>query len=114
MMVALLGTIVLTVTSAIEPGTGGRSAAPRRPVPPKRRRSSAARSLSCLACLAAAFVALVLIEERPLRTGNCGGAESIAVIPLRHGTLDLRQSTGNTEPEPIILELNCHGRPRTS
>ena len=63
MMVALLGAIVLTVTSAIAPGTGGPPAAP------KRRCVFGRAFFVILACLATAFVALVLIEERPLRTG---------------------------------------------
>src|SRR3954452_5122578 len=59
MMVALLGAIVLTVTNAIAPGTGG----------PEAALVFGRAFLVILACLAAAFVALVLIEERPLRTG---------------------------------------------
>jgi MFS family permease len=59
MMVALLGAIVLTVTSAIAPGTGG----------PEAALVFGRAFFVILACLATAFVALVLIEERPLRTG---------------------------------------------
>jgi predicted MFS family arabinose efflux permease len=64
MMVALLGVIVLAVTSAIAPGSGG---AP----PPGAAEAALAFSRAfyvVLGCLAASFVALVLIEERPLRT----------------------------------------------
>jgi EmrB/QacA subfamily drug resistance transporter len=63
MMVALLGAIVLTVTSAIAPGTGGPLGGPEAALVFGRA------FFVILACLAAAFVALVLIEERPLRTG---------------------------------------------
>jgi hypothetical protein len=64
MMVALLGVIVLAVTSAIAPGSGG---AP----PPGAAEAALAFSRAfyvVLGCLVTSFVALVLIEERPLRT----------------------------------------------
>ena len=54
-----LGAIVVKVTSAIAPGTGG----------PEAALVFGRAFFVILACLATAFVALVLIEERPLRTG---------------------------------------------
>jgi hypothetical protein len=69
MMVALLGTIVLSVATAIEPGAGGQFGG----VPPPGAAEAAVAFnrafFVVLACLAASFVALVLIEEQPLRTG---------------------------------------------
>jgi MFS family permease len=68
-MVALLGTIVLSVTSAIEPGASGQFGG----APPLGAAEAAIAFRRAffvvLACLAASFVALLLIEEQPLRTG---------------------------------------------
>jgi MFS family permease len=68
MMVALLGTIVLSTTSAITPGTGGAFGGP----PPGAAEAAQVFSRAffvVLACLSVSFVALVLIKEQPLRTG---------------------------------------------
>jgi MFS family permease len=69
MLVALLGVIVLAATSAIEPGGAGQFG---DALPPGAAAAAQAFSrvfFTVAACLAIAFVALVLMEEKPLRTG---------------------------------------------
>jgi EmrB/QacA subfamily drug resistance transporter len=66
MMVALLGAIILSVTTALGPGTGGRFGAG---VPPDAAEAAQAFRLMFFAvagCLMISFTALVLMEERPL------------------------------------------------
>jgi MFS family permease len=69
MMVALLGTIVLAATSAIEPGTAGQFGGAPPPGAAEAARAFSRAFFFAAACLAAAFAALVLLEELPLRTG---------------------------------------------
>jgi EmrB/QacA subfamily drug resistance transporter len=69
MLVALLGTIVLSATSAIEPGTAGRFGGAPPPGAVEAAQAFSRAFYVAAACLAAAFVALVLLEEQPLRTG---------------------------------------------
>ena len=140
MMVALLGTIVLSTTSAITPGTGGEfGGAP----PPGAAEAALAFSRAffvVLACLAASFVALVLLEEQPLRTGIAPETKTAcrligpSVVPRAGGwhdregersslpcaeaaaigALDLPKWPGDTGPrDNQIADLNCHDRPRS-
>jgi MFS family permease len=70
MMVALLGAIILSVTTALGPGTGGRFGAG---VPPDAAEAAQAFRLMFFAvagCLMISFTALVLMEERPLGSDN--------------------------------------------
>jgi EmrB/QacA subfamily drug resistance transporter len=65
MLVALLGALVLTVTSSLGPGGGGRFGA----LPPGSAEAAIAFRrvfFAVAACLAISFVALIMIEERPL------------------------------------------------
>ena len=69
MLVALLGTIVLAVTNAIEPGTSGQFGGAPPPGAAEAAQAFSRAFFAAAACLVAAFVALVLLEEQPLRTG---------------------------------------------
>jgi MFS family permease len=67
-LVAVLGAIVLAATNALAPGAAGEAGAP----PPGAAEAAAAFRyvfFTVAACLAIAFVAIALIEERPLKTG---------------------------------------------
>jgi predicted MFS family arabinose efflux permease len=69
MMVALLGTIVLSTTSAITPGLGGEFGGVPPPGAAEAAVTFSRAFFVVLGCLAVSFVALVLMEEQPLRTG---------------------------------------------
>jgi MFS family permease len=70
MMVALLGAIILSVTTSLGPGAGGRFSGG---VPPDAAEAAEAFRLmffAVAACLAISFIALVMMEERPLGTDH--------------------------------------------
>jgi EmrB/QacA subfamily drug resistance transporter len=75
MLVALLGAIVLTVTSSLAPGAAGRFGGELAPDAAAAAEAFSRVFFTIAACLAVSFVALVLIEERPLRTGVAGEAK---------------------------------------
>jgi MFS family permease len=67
MLVALLGVIVLTATSAIEPAGTGHFGGALTPAAAEAAKAFSHAFFTVTACLAISFVAVVLIEERPLR-----------------------------------------------
>jgi EmrB/QacA subfamily drug resistance transporter len=75
MLVALLGAIVLAVTSSLAPGGGGEFGGA---LPPDAARAAEAFSrvfYVIAGCLALSFVAMVMIEERPLKAGDGAGVK---------------------------------------
>jgi hypothetical protein len=60
--------IVLAATSALEPGSAGRFGGALTPDAAEAAQTFRRAFFTIAACLALALVALVLIEERPLRT----------------------------------------------
>ena len=67
-MVALLGAIVLSGTSALAPGGVGGFDAPLSPAGMETAQIFRTVFFTIAACLALSFVAMVLIEQRPLRS----------------------------------------------
>jgi EmrB/QacA subfamily drug resistance transporter len=68
-MVALLGTIVLAATNAIEPGASAQFGGAPPPGAAEAAQAFSRAFFVVAACLVAALAALVLMEEQPLRTG---------------------------------------------
>jgi lysylphosphatidylglycerol synthetase-like protein (DUF2156 family) len=68
-MVALLGTIVLAATNAIEPGASAQFGGAPPPGAAEAAQAFSRAFFVVAACLVAAFAALVLLEEQPLRPG---------------------------------------------
>jgi sugar phosphate permease len=71
-LIAVLGAMVLAATSSIEPGTGS---ALRGTLPPGSAEAAAAFQrvfLAVAAGLSIALIALVMMEQRPLRTDQSG------------------------------------------
>ena len=66
-LVALVGAIVLGVTSAVEPGASGQFGGPLPPAAAEAAHAFSRAFYAVTACLAISFVCIVLIEERPLR-----------------------------------------------
>jgi hypothetical protein len=69
-MIAILGALVLAVTSSLEPGGGGEL---RGALPPGSAEAAEAfrrAFLAAAAALAVSFIAVAMIERRPLRTDN--------------------------------------------
>jgi hypothetical protein len=66
MLVAILGVIVLAVTSSLEPGGAGEFGGG---LPAAAAQAFSRVFLTIAACLAIAFVAILLMEEKPLKTG---------------------------------------------
>ena len=69
MLVALLGVIVLAVTDSLAPGSGGAFGGALPPGAAEAAEAFRRVFFTVAGCLAIAFVALVMIEEKPLRTG---------------------------------------------
>jgi len=69
MLIALLGVIVLAVTSSLAPGGTGEFGGALAPAAEEAAQAFRRVFLVVAGCLAIAFVAMVLIEERPLRAG---------------------------------------------
>jgi predicted MFS family arabinose efflux permease len=71
-LISILGALVLAATSSLTPGTGRELALP----PGSAAAVDAFRRVfyTVAACLTIALVALVMIEQRPLRTDTPGGA----------------------------------------
>jgi EmrB/QacA subfamily drug resistance transporter len=69
MLVALLGVIVLAVTSSLEPGGAGEFGGALSPAAAEAAEAFRRVFFVVAACLAIAFVAIVLVEEKPLKTG---------------------------------------------
>jgi lysylphosphatidylglycerol synthetase-like protein (DUF2156 family) len=70
MLIALLGVIVLAVTASLGPGEAGEFGGA---LPPAAAEAAAAFRrvfIVVAACLAVAFLALILIKEKPLRSGE--------------------------------------------
>jgi hypothetical protein len=67
MLIALLGSIVLASTAAIEPGGPGRFGGALSPAAEAAAAAFGRVFFIVAACLAIAFMALVLVEEKPLR-----------------------------------------------
>jgi hypothetical protein len=67
MLVALLGAIVLAVTTSLEPGGGGRFGGELTPDATEAAHAFSRVFFTIAGCLVVSFVALVLIEEKPLR-----------------------------------------------
>jgi MFS family permease len=68
MLIALLGVIVLAVTSSLAPGGTGEFGGALSPAAAEAARAFHRVFFVVAGCLAIAFVALLLIEERPLRS----------------------------------------------
>jgi MFS family permease len=68
MLVALLGVIVLAVTSSLAPGEGGAFGGALAPASAEAAHAFRRVFLVAAGCFVIAFVALILIEEKPLRT----------------------------------------------
>jgi sugar phosphate permease len=66
MMIALLGAIILSVTSQLGPGAGGRFGGSIPPDAAEAAEAFRRMFFAVAACLSLSFVALVMIEERPL------------------------------------------------
>jgi MFS family permease len=66
-LVALVGAIVLGVTSAVEPGASGQFGGPLPPAAAEAAHAFSRAFYAVTACLAISFVCIILIEERPLR-----------------------------------------------
>jgi MFS family permease len=67
-MVAVLGAIVLSVTSSLAPGGAGGFDAPLGPQAAEAARVFRTVFFTIAACLSLSFVSMVLIEQRPLRS----------------------------------------------
>jgi EmrB/QacA subfamily drug resistance transporter len=67
MLVALLGVIVLAVTSAIEPGGAGQFGGPLTPAATEAAHAFSRVFFTVTGCFAISFVCMILIEEKPLR-----------------------------------------------
>jgi predicted MFS family arabinose efflux permease len=74
-MVAILGALVLAVTSALTPGSGEAQLGGALP-PASAEAAEAFRRafFAVAACLCISFISVVMIEQRPLRTDSPGGA----------------------------------------
>jgi len=70
MLVALLGVIVLAATSALEPGGAGAFGGALTPAAAEAAHAFQRVFFVAAACLAIAFVAIALVEEKPLRAGT--------------------------------------------
>jgi hypothetical protein len=70
MLVALLGVIVLTATSSLAPGGAGEFGGALPPATAEAAQAFRRVFIVVAACFAAAFAALILIEEKPLRSGE--------------------------------------------
>jgi MFS family permease len=70
MLVALLGVIVLAVTSSLAPGEGGAFGGALAPASAEAAHAFRRVFLVAAGCFVIAFVALILIEEKPLRTAG--------------------------------------------
>jgi MFS family permease len=73
-LIAILGAVVLAVTSSLGPGAGGEL---RGTLPPGSAEAAEAFRrvfFTVAACLSISFVAVIMIEQRPLRTDSPGSA----------------------------------------
>jgi MFS family permease len=70
MMVAMLGAIILAATSSLGPGAGGRFGGGIPPDAAEAAEAFRRMFFAVAACLSISFVALVMIEERPLGTDH--------------------------------------------
>ena len=70
MMVALLGAIILTAATALGPGGGGRFGGGIAPDAAEAAEAFRRMFFAVAACLSVSFIALVMMEERPLGTDH--------------------------------------------
>jgi hypothetical protein len=70
MLVALLGVIVLAVTASLAPGGAGEFGGALPPAAAEAAQAFRRVFIVVAACFAVAFAALILIEEKPLRSGE--------------------------------------------
>jgi hypothetical protein len=70
MLVALLGVIVLAVTSSLAPGEAGAFGGALAPATVEAAQAFRRVFLVAAGCFVIAFAALLLIEEKPLRTAG--------------------------------------------
>jgi hypothetical protein len=70
MMVAMLGTLILAATSSLGPGAGGRFGGGIPPDAAEAAEAFRRMFFAVAASLSISFVALVMIEERPLATDH--------------------------------------------
>ena len=73
MLIALLGVIVLAVTSSLAPGGAGEFGGALPPAAAEAAQAFRRVFIVVAGCLAIAFVAMVLIEEKPLQAGAAEG-----------------------------------------
>jgi len=70
MLVALLGVIVLAVTTSLAPSETGTFGGALPPAAAEAAQAFRRVFIVVAACFAVAFAALILIEEKPLRSGE--------------------------------------------
>jgi MFS family permease len=70
MLIALLGVIVLAVTTSLAPGGAGEFGGTLPPAAAEAAEAFRRVFIVVAACFAVAFAALILIEEKPLRSGE--------------------------------------------
>jgi MFS family permease len=75
MLVALLGVIVLAATSAVEPGGSGQFGDTLPPGAAEAAQAFSPVFFTVAGCLTMAFLALALLEQKPLRTGMVEGTK---------------------------------------
>jgi MFS family permease len=73
-LVAILGALVLGVTSSLGPSSGGELDGALPPGSAEAAEAFRRAFLAVAVCLSIAFVALVMLEQRPLRTDNPDGS----------------------------------------